>query len=52
LIKGDLMRFQSRTILASTAIIAAVAFCACGRLENLKARKAFKDANTAYQAQN
>jgi tetratricopeptide (TPR) repeat protein len=45
------MRVRSKAILAST-LIAAVAVSACGRFENLKARKAFKDANTAYQAQN
>jgi tetratricopeptide (TPR) repeat protein len=47
------MRARSKRILAFTAIITSVALCAaCGRLENLKARKAFKDANTAYQSQN
>ena len=46
------MRVRSKAILASTAIIAAVALSACGQLGNLQARKAFKDANTAYQAQN
>jgi cytochrome c-type biogenesis protein CcmH/NrfG len=43
---------RSKAILASTAITAAVALSACGQFEHLKARKAFKDANTAYQAQN
>ena len=45
------MRVRSKAILASTAIIATVALSACGQLGNLRARKAFKDANTAYQAQ-
>lgn len=45
------MRVRSKAILASTAIIAAMAVSACGQLGNLQARKAFKDANTAYQAQ-
>jgi tetratricopeptide (TPR) repeat protein len=51
-VKGDLMRVRSKAILASTAIIAAVALSACGQYGNLQARKAFKDANTLYQAQN
>ena len=51
-VKGDLMRVRSKAILASTAVVAAVALSACGQLANLQARKAFKDANTAYQAQN
>jgi tetratricopeptide (TPR) repeat protein len=38
--------------MASTAIVAAVVLSACGQLGNLQARKAFKDANTSYQAQN
>ncbi len=46
------MRVRSNAILASTAIIAIVALSACGKLGNLQARKAFKDANTAYQSQN
>ncbi len=46
------MRVRSKAILASTAVVAAVALSACGQLANLQARKAFKDANTAYQAQN
>jgi len=46
------MRVRSKAILASTAIIAAVALSACGQYGNLQARKAFKDANTLYQAQN
>jgi predicted Zn-dependent protease len=45
------MRVRSKAILASTAV-AALALSACGQIENLRARKAFKDANTAYQAQN
>jgi tetratricopeptide (TPR) repeat protein len=44
------MRVRSRAILTSAVIIAATS--ACGQLGNLQARKAFKDANTAYQAQN
>jgi tetratricopeptide (TPR) repeat protein len=50
-LKGDLMFVRSRAILAATAIIAAVAVSACGQLGNLRARKAFKDANADYQAQ-
>jgi tetratricopeptide (TPR) repeat protein len=50
--KGDLMRVRSSAILASTAMVATVALTACGQLGNLQARKAFKDANTAYQSQN
>ena len=46
------MRVRSKAILASTAIIAIVALSACSKLGNLQARKAFKDANTAYQSQN
>jgi tetratricopeptide (TPR) repeat protein len=46
------MRVRSKAILASTAIIAAVALSACGQYGNLQARKAFKDANGLYQAQN
>jgi len=46
------MRVRSKAILASTAIVAAVAVSACGQLGNLQARKAFKDANTSYQSQN
>jgi tetratricopeptide (TPR) repeat protein len=45
------MRVRSKAILAVTAIIAAVVVSACGQLGNLKARKAFKDANVDYQAQ-
>ena len=45
------MRVRSKAILAATAIIAAVAVSACGQFSNLKARKAFKDANADYQAQ-
>ena len=44
------MRGRSKAILASAVVIAATS--ACGQLGNLQARKAFKDANTAYQAQN
>jgi tetratricopeptide (TPR) repeat protein len=46
------MRVRSKAILASTAIIVAVASSACGQLGNLQARKSFKDANTLYQSQN
>ena len=46
------MRVRRKAILASTAVIAIVALSGCSKLGNLKARKAFKDANTAYQAQN
>ena len=46
------MRVRSKAILVSTAIIAAMAVSACGQIGNLQARKAFKDANTMYQAQN
>ena len=46
------MRVRSKAILASTAIVAAVALSACSQLGNLQAKKAFKDANTPYQAQN
>jgi tetratricopeptide (TPR) repeat protein len=46
------MRVRRKAILASTAIIAIVALSGCSKLGNLKARKAFKDANAAYQAQN
>jgi tetratricopeptide (TPR) repeat protein len=51
-LKGDLMRVRSKAILASTAIIVAVASSACSQLGNLQARKSFKDANTLYQSQN
>ncbi|HKY20266.1 MAG TPA: tetratricopeptide repeat protein [Vicinamibacterales bacterium] len=46
------MRVRRKAILASTAIIAAMAVSGCGQLGNLQARKAFKEANAAYQAQN
>ena len=46
------MRVCSKSILASIAIIAAMALGACGQVGNLQAKKAFKDANTMYQAQN
>ena len=45
------MRVRSNAIVAFTAIIATVALSACGQFSNLKARKAFKDANVDYQAQ-
>jgi len=50
-VKGDLMRVRSKAILASTAIIAAMAVSACGQIGNLQAKKAFKDANALYQKQ-
>ena len=47
------MRVRSKATLASAAILAVAVFAtACGQIGNLKARKAFKDANTSYQAQN
>jgi tetratricopeptide (TPR) repeat protein len=46
------MRVRSKAILAATAIIAAVAVSGCAQFGNLQAKKAFKDANTQYQAQN
>ena len=46
------MRVRSKAILASTAVIAAVAVSGCGQLGNLQAKKAFKDANAMYQSQN
>jgi tetratricopeptide (TPR) repeat protein len=46
------MRVRSKAILATTAIIAAVVVSACGQIGNLQAKKAFKDANVSYQAQN
>src|SRR5687768_105282 len=49
--EGDVMRVRSNAIVAVTAIIATVALSACGQFSNLKARKAFKDANADYQAQ-
>lgn len=51
MLKGALMRVRSKAILASTAVAAAVVVAACGQVGNLKARKAFKDANTLYQSQ-
>ena len=45
------MRVRSKAIMASTAILAAIAVSGCSQLGNLKARKAFKDANVSYQAQ-
>jgi tetratricopeptide (TPR) repeat protein len=45
------MRVRSKAILATT-IIAAMGLSACDRLGNLQAKKAFKDANGLYQAQN
>ena len=44
------MRVRSKALVASVVIVAATT--ACSKLGNLQARKAFKDANTAYQAQN
>ena len=46
------MRVRSKAILAGTAVILAVASGACSRVGNLQARKAFKEANGMYQAQN
>ena len=46
------MRVRSKAILASAAIIAAMAVSACSQVSNLQAKKAFKDANTLYQSQN
>jgi hypothetical protein len=48
-VRGDLMCVRSKAMLAATAV-AAMALSACGQIEMLKARKAFKDANTSYQA--
>jgi tetratricopeptide (TPR) repeat protein len=45
------MRVRSKGILAATSIVAAMGVSACGQVGNLQARKAFKDANAAYQAQ-
>ena len=50
-VKGDNAR-RSKAIRAATAVMAVVALSACGRLGNLQAKKAFKDANASYQAQN
>jgi tetratricopeptide (TPR) repeat protein len=49
--KGDLMRVRSKAILAAVAALA-IASGACGKVGNLQARKAFKEANGLYQAQN
>lgn len=49
--KGDLMRVRSEAILAAVAALA-IASGACGKVGNLQARKAFKEANSMYQAQN
>jgi tetratricopeptide (TPR) repeat protein len=46
------MRVRSKAILAPIAIVAAMAVTACDQVGNLRAKKAFKDANTMYQAQN
>jgi tetratricopeptide (TPR) repeat protein len=45
------MRVRSKAILAAVAALA-VASGACGKVGNLQARKAFKEANTLYQGQN
>ena len=45
------MRVRSKAILASI-VMATMAVSACGQVANLQARKAFKDANGLYQAQN
>jgi tetratricopeptide (TPR) repeat protein len=49
--KGDLMRVRSKAILAVVAALA-IASGACGKVGNLQARKAFKEATTMYTAQN
>ena len=46
------MRVRRKAILAGAAIVLAVASGACGRVANLQARKAFKEANGLYQSQN
>ena len=51
LAKGDPMRVRSKAILAAVAALA-IASGACGKVGNLQARKAFKEANGMYQAQN
>jgi tetratricopeptide (TPR) repeat protein len=45
------MRVRSKAILAVVAAVA-IASGACSKVGNLQARKAFKEANTMYQAQN
>ena len=45
------MRVRSKAILAAVAALA-IASGACGKVGNLQARKAFKEANGLYQAQN
>src|SRR6476620_7364738 len=45
------MRVRSKAVLAALAIMA-VASGACSKVGNLQARKAFKEANGLYQAQN
>jgi tetratricopeptide (TPR) repeat protein len=45
------MRVRSKAILAAVAALA-IASGACGKVGNLQARKAFKEANGMYQAQN
>ena len=44
------MRVRSKAILAAVAALA-IASGACGKVGNLQARKAFKEANGLYQAQ-
>ena len=46
------MRVRSTPTRAVTALLAAATVSACGQFGNLQARKAFKDANALYQAQN
>src|SRR5256885_15299291 len=43
---------RSRPVLAVAALVTTVALAAgCGQVNQLKGRKSYKDANTAYQAQ-
>jgi tetratricopeptide (TPR) repeat protein len=51
-VKGDVMRVRRKAILVGAAIFVAVGMGACSRVANLQARKAFKEANGLYQAQN
>jgi tetratricopeptide (TPR) repeat protein len=45
------MCLRRKAILASVAMVAALAVSACGQLGNLQAKKALKDANADYKAQ-
>ena len=45
------MRVRSKAFLAAVAVLA-IASGACSKMSNLQARKAFKEANGMYQAQN